>query len=212
MRNRAKWMRWGRIGLILLLLGLIGLVALELSLRPLVRDYAVNRSRLFADEVMARAVNRVLADEKDLSCLTAVTRNEAGSVLSVEADAAAVNRICAETVTELGEMLQQTPYDQFTFPMGSVTGSALLLERGPAVTVRLRPNGAVSAHIRSTFSDAGINQTLHRLELDLTFRVSVLAAGISEPLEVTGSFLIAETVIIGKVPDVYAIHQGNEGE
>lgn len=205
MRNRARWIKWGRLGLLLLLLGLIALVALELALRPLVRDYAVNRSRLFADEVMARAVNRVLAGEEDLSGLMTVTRDETGALLSAQADAAAVNRICAAVVLELGELLQQTPYDQFTFPLGSVTGSPLLLERGPGVTVRLRPNGAVSAHMNSTFSAAGINQTLHRLELTLTFRVSVLAPGISEPIEVTGNFLIAETVIVGRVPDVYAI-------
>jgi len=57
-------------------------------------------------------------------------------------------------------------------------------------------------------SDAGINQTVHRLELDVTFRAVLLVAGMSEPIETNGNFLVTETVIVGTVPDRYVDFSG----
>lgn len=156
-------------------------------------------------EAVAAAVNAALADGAyDYEALTQVTRSESGAVLSIEANVPAVNRLTADVVNALNRTLAQESYSTLKMPLLNATGSAFLMGRGPTVTVRVHQNGAATARLNSEFVSAGINQTTHRLELTLRFRAVVLAAGANEPIEFEGSFLVAETVIVGAVPDAFA--------
>lgn len=186
-------------------------VSLDIRMRPLVREYALNQGRVLASEAMAKAVETVLAEEDALyDRLVSVKRNSEGGVLSVEADTAAINRLSARVVTALGDRLAMDDYTTMTVPLFSATGSSFLAGRGPDVTVRIQQNGAATTQMHSHFAAAGINQTLHRLELTVTFRTVVLVAGMSEAVEISGTYLVAETVIVGTVPDRYVGIERNE--
>ena len=192
-------------GLLALLLAVVLVwISLDFRMRPLVREYGINQGRLLASEALATAVDRVLTEEAALyEQLVSVKRNSEGGVLSVEANTAAINRLSARVITVLGDTLTREDYAAMTVPLFSATGSAFLAGRGPDVTVRIQQNGAATTNMHSHFAAAGINQTLHRLELTVTFRTVVLVAGMSEAVEISGTFLVAETVIVGTVPDRY---------
>lgn len=172
-------------------------------MRPLVREYAVNRAQTVAGEALATAVESVLCAADAYGAMSEVCRDTNGAVLSVQANTAAINRLSADVVTAVREALLQEEYSALRLPVLNATGRTFLLGRGPKITIRLQQSGAATVHIRSTFSEAGINQTLHRLELTVTFRATVMAAGLCEPIETTGTFLVTETVIVGTVPDRY---------
>lgn len=181
------------------------LAAADKRLRPVVREYAANQARVLMGEAMTAAVNAVLADGAySYDELTQVTRSESGAVQSIEANAAAVNRLTADVVTALNRTLAQEAYSKLKLPLLNATGSVFLMGRGPTITVRICQSSAATVRLNSEFASAGINQTSHRLELALCFRANVLAAGASEPIEMESNFLVAETVIVGAVPDVFA--------
>lgn len=203
--GRSVRRRWWFLALTLLLAAALVLTALDMRMRPLVREYSVNRAQVLASEAMTRAVNTVLAGGGyQYDTLIAVSRDENGAVQSVETDAAAVNRLSTAVVSSLSETLAQEDFSTLRLPLMNATGSAFWMGRGPKITMRIQQSGAAAAQMTSTFSAAGINQTVHRLELTLTFRAVVLVAGMSEPIETSGTFLVAETVIVGAVPDVFA--------
>lgn len=179
--------------------------ALDMRLRPLFREYAVNCAQTLAGEVLATAVNAVLEGEGySYDQLVSITRSESGAVLSAEANAAAINRLSAAVISSLNDTLKNDDHAAVKLPLLNATGSAFLIGRGPKITLRLQQNGAATTSLNSIFCDAGINQTQHRLELTVHFRAVVLAAGMSEPIETVGTFLVAETIIVGTVPDVVA--------
>lgn len=200
-----KGRRWRWRLLAILAAAVLLMVALDVRMRPLVREYAVNRAKMLAGETLATAVNAVLdSGAYPYDELVAVTRGADGSVLSAETNATIVNRLSAAILTSLGETLQRDDCATMRFPLFNATGSTFLMGRGPTISLRIQQNGAATTRMTSAFSEAGINQTVHRLELTVTFRAVVLAAGFSEPIETEGTFLVAETIIVGTVPEVVA--------
>lgn len=205
MRKRRRF--FGTLGVIVAVIAATSL-ALDCAMRPLVREYAVNRARTVASEAMATAVEEVLESEGACGGFTVVSRDANGAVLSIETDTAAVNRLSARVVTALGTVLLRDEYAELKVPLLNATGRVFLMGRGPKVTMKLQQNGAATVRVVSAFSEAGINQTVHRLEIDVTFRAVLLVAGMCEPIETRSNFLVTETVIVGTVPDRYVDFSG----
>ena len=90
-----------------------------------------------------------------------------------------------------------------SIPIGTLTGSSLLAGRGPTVKVKMQSVGSTTASFRNTFSSAGINQTRHQILLDVTVSVSILLPGFRTSTKVSNEISVAETVIVGSVPENY---------
>lgn len=91
----------------------------------------------------------------------------------------------------------------FRLPFGSFTGIKLLAGRGPGVKIRISPIGNVETELKSEFSAQGINQTLHRVYLQVKCEISVLTPFKDITRDITNQVLLAENVIVGTVPGTY---------
>ena len=87
--------------------------------------------------------------------------------------------------------------------IGTLTGSPLLAGRGPCLRVRMQSVGTATARFDNQFSSAGINQTRHRIILDVDVHVSILLPGLTTYTKVSNEISVAETVIVGGVPETY---------
>ena len=127
------------------------------------------------------------------------------------------NKISALSLTDLfvqqienmilsGELAvgeQLPPARELSIPVGSLTGSALLAGRGPRIKVRMESVGSSSARFENEFTSAGINQTNHRIVLHIDVSVAILLPGFTTATQVSNAVTVAETVIVGTVPDTY---------
>ncbi len=86
---------------------------------------------------------------------------------------------------------------------GSFTGIKLLSGRGPGIKIRISSVGNVETDLRSEFTEQGINQTLHRIYLQVKCQVSILTPFKDITKDISNQVLIMENVIMGKVPDTY---------
>ncbi|MFI3251454.1 MAG: sporulation protein YunB, partial [Eubacteriales bacterium] len=86
-------------------------------------------------------------------------------------------------------------------PLGSLFSMELLWAKGPTIKARSMTVGTVSAEFESNFSQAGINQTLHRIYLHVTVPITLLLAGDTVETEITTKLCVSETVIVGTVPN-----------
>ncbi len=86
---------------------------------------------------------------------------------------------------------------------GSFTGFKLLAGKGPGVPIRISTIGNVETDLRSEFSAQGINQTLHRVYLQVVCEVSILTPYDNITEKIVNQVLIAENVIIGRIPNTY---------
>ncbi len=171
----------------------------EMRIRPIVNEAAKSRARSYASEVINLSVTNTLAKS---SPLVSVSSGEYG-VASVETDIASLSQLRAEAIKTLTGTLSDSQTMSFSVPLGNLSGSMLIAGRGIPIEIRLVPIGDVTADIRTEFIESGINQTLHKISMRVRVTLNVLTAGSAVKLEVASDITLAETVIVGKVPDAY---------
>lgn len=202
MTNYKKRVICRRIAFAALILAILALCLAcyaEYSLRPIITDAAKSRARLVATESINAAVIAALSDTPPLVAVKSTT----DGVSSVEVDIAALSTLRARAISSLTEALSDDGTMRFFVPLGNLTGAALIAGRGAPVEIRLVRIGDVTADVQTEFIESGINQTLHKISLRTRVTLNVLVAGGSVKLELSSDVPLAETVIVGKVPDAY---------
>ena len=120
------------------------------------------------------------------------------------------NRLQSAIIDEVLEKLSEVTTKELSVPVGTLLGSPFLSGRGPLIRVRMQSVGSSSAHFENTFTSAGINQTKHQIYLVVDVYVSILLPGFSTTTKLSNTYSVAETVIVGSVPDNYTYFSNGE--
>lgn len=130
-------------------------------------------------------------------------KDSQGSIVSVEADTVKINALKASVTTEILTQLKKHQNMTVRIPTGTLLNGDLLTGRGPRIPVKISLSGAAATQMSSYFESAGINQTSHRLVMDITVTLYAAIPGNDATTTLETSFIIAETVLVGKVPDTF---------
>lgn len=175
----------------------------ECALRPVLAAAARYQVRSQVTAAVEQWAARDLQERGvDYSDFVTITRNEAGEITALSADMARLNLLRAELSAHLLERLEDSQLE-LTVPVGSLLPLEPTWARGPELHLRALALGTASAEFESEFTSAGINQTRHRLWLELSVPVTVLLPGGGEELTVDSRLCVAETVIVGRVPQTW---------
>ncbi len=193
---------------VIILLTLLCLVLLFIfsfnQLLPIINARALQYSRSHATQVINSAVRAVL-EENDISYSDLVTVNSDsdGNVLSLSSNIVNINRIKSAVSLKILEILSNDSKRMLQIPIGNLTGMYLLSGRGFNLSIKLIPTDSVLSTVESSFSEVGINQSWHRINLNVEVELGVIVLGDHNTVKVTDSMVIADTVIVGRVPDAY---------
>lgn len=193
----------------LLLAGAI-IALLETQLRPMFSAAAQAQTKNTMTAILEHAVVADLA-ERNISYadLVSIQRDQNGAITSLTTDMASMNLLRAELITDVLEDLSDVDTSVIQIPLGSLLDSALIWAKGPVLRVRSMSVGTVSAEFESEFSAAGVNQTRHRIWLKMSVPITVMLPGGYVDVPVDTDLCIAETVIVGQVPDTYLEFSGS---
>ena len=147
------------------------------------------------------AYDRMVYFEKDLD----------GRITALKTNMGLVNRLKTDTLNRINDEIMALDSDHIGIPLGSLFLPELLAGKGPRINVRVLSIRNSEADFESRFSEAGINQTLHQLTLLVSVDVAVLVLGKTEHFTVESEVVVAETVIVGTVPETYLQTGGNNG-
>lgn len=87
--------------------------------------------------------------------------------------------------------------------IGSFTGTKIFSGIGPYVDIKIASTGKVNTDLRSEFIAQGINQTIHRIYLQIYCNVNILTPFNTLEEEISNQVLIGENVILGHIPETY---------
>ena len=184
------------------LLTLLFLAARQMG--PLLERLATAKVSNAVTGIVSEAVYEAIeSGELQYESLISFEKNNEGGITAVHSNMAAFNHLQAEILSTVLTRLGQVSSRDLSIPIGSLTGSALLAGRGPRITVRMESVGSSEANFHNAFTSAGINQTKHQIILTVDVDVSILLPGFTTATEVSNSFIVAETVIVGAVPETY---------
>lgn len=196
-----------RAGVWLSLLAL-ALLAAALSLlwhlKPVMTSMAMARVSNMVNRIVSAAVNEAVeSGEIDYGNFVIFDKDDTGHITALRSNVAEVNRMQGRIADEILLRLSEVSTSELEIPLGTLTGSALLAGRGPSLYVRMQAVGSANAVFRHQFTAAGINQTRHQIFLDVDVYMSILLPGMKTSTKVSNEIAVAETVIVGGVPDTY---------
>ena len=187
------------------------LAAILLHLRPMLENLATARCANTVSRIVVAAVNDAVENGwMEYDRLVKFDKDSDGRVTALSSNMAEFNRLQTAVADDVLARLSQVSASELAVPLGTLTGSPLLAGRGPKLTVKMETIGTATAKFRDKFTAAGINQTKHQILLDVDVRVSILLPGITTYTKVSNEISVAETVIVGGVPQTYTYFSTTE--
>lgn len=202
-RLSGKTIAGGAVFAVIIILLIIALFKAESSVRPVAAMQAEQLARSSANELIGGTVADYLAENRfTYSDFAAVLYDESGRTVSVEAVPYNINRVQSELTLRINKALSSVNSRTERIPIGSLTGSSLLIGKGPSLKVKICPAGSAQVALRSDFTSAGLNQTRHSISAVITAELRSSVPLYSFETEVSFEFLLAENIIVGNVPAV----------
>lgn len=187
---------------VVVILFIMSLIRLEKAVRPVAELQAKQISRNTANQIISETISQYIKEnECSYSNFSTILYDSNGRVASVEALTQNINRVQSELSSEINKQLISSRKASAEIPLGTLSGSYLLAGKGPKVKVKICPVGTADVKLKGTFDSAGINQTMHRIYAEISADISSSAAIYNFESETEFEYLIAETVIVGDVPD-----------
>lgn len=204
-KNRHSLRFWGRLFLVLGLFLIVALICFDLWIKPTLNRMAMYQCRQVADRAVCGAVC-LETDEAAESCTELVTLvyDEKGSVRALTTNPARINHLKAMLTESINASLAAAEPEQIGISLGTLTGISYFYGSGSKLTFSVKPMGITETRLKSTFKSAGINQTMHSIMLEVTIDISPLIPGFTDEISVTTEYVIAQTIIVGNVPDTFS--------
>lgn len=132
-----------------------------------------------------------------------VSKDTNGNISMISSNVITINEIISDVAIKIQEELNKKENNSFKIKLGSLTGTRILSGRGPNINIKLQVIGNLDTDLRSEFEEAGINQTLHRMYLQVECNVIILTPFKTTEQRIVNQVLLAEAVIIGTTPNTY---------
>ena len=144
--------------------------------------------------------------------LFTIEKDSDNNITMVKSNIIAINEIISDVAVKIQDDIDARGRENIEIAMGSFTGNKLLAGRGPGVKITISPVGTVETDLKSEFSSKGINQTLHRVYLDVKCKVNILTPFKDIEKEVANQVLLVENIIVGRIPETYYNLEGLDAE
>ncbi len=199
-----------RLIIILLAFALVGLILFRIKYSESIRSLAETQVKNTTSDLINDAIDRQIEDgniqydrmvyfEKDLD----------GRITALKTNMSEVNRLKTDILNLINDEILALTTDDLGIPIGSLFLPELLSGRGPSIPVEILSIRNSDASFSSNFTEAGINQTLQQMNMYVSVDVTVLVLGQTNSFTISSQVVVAETIIVGDVPDTYFQTGGN---
>lgn len=208
MRNpRFNWIAF--FSLILIVLLLVSITYIDFKIKASLIHIAKAKVQVSSAKKVSQVVNDEIVTQIEYQDIVIVHKDDKGRIVLIQPNTIMLNKIMSSTVIEVSKYLENLPSDKIEIPAGQLSGSRLLAGYGPMMSVKTIPSGEVYVEVLNKFEQAGINQTRHLIYFNIKNKIKVAVPFLNEVVEVTTIIPLAETIIVGEVPETYVDFQGS---
>lgn len=194
---------------IIILIAFFTFYNLYKSINPIFETLCKEKAREIATYIMNDASNIIL-DNIDYKNIVSIEENDGNRVLKT--DVVIINKIASDIALEAERQFKELKNQKIQIPVGALTGNKYLSGSGPNVNIQVIPAGNILTEIKNEFESTGINQTVYRIYLELTCKVSIVSQYKTIEENIVNQVLLVETVIVGEVPESYYNLEGMKSE
>ena len=141
-----------------------------------------------------------------------VRMDEKGQVALLSANTVRMNLLADRAGEAALRRLENMSSERVSVPLGAALGLTLLAGSGPLIPVSIVPVGSIGTNFATEFEACGINQTRHKVYLQLTASIRIVIPTGAKTTQVTANMLVAESIIVGAVPEGFVGYDLTEEE
>ena len=203
--NRYKKTKGIGVRIVAVVLGVSLLLGVLLvRVQPLLESLIQSKAQSITLKIIHTTVNDFLQNNPlAYDELVEIGYNESGGISHVSSQMSKLNRFKSQIAADIQTRFDTYDFGTIALPLGTVTGVSFFVGRGPAFRFRVDMSCTVECTFLNLFDDAGINQTRHQILLQVKATTFGVARFCKTSSEVTTNFVIAETIIVGTVPEYY---------
>lgn len=169
---------------------------------------------LFKDK--AKSVATIICNEESTKIITnyqyedliTIHRDKDNNITMIQSNITPINYIISDVGEKIQKRINETEKEKIHINLGSFLGSKLLSGIGPNIPIKISLVGNVETDLRSEFKAEGINQTIHRIYLQVDCKINILTPYQVTQESISNQVLIAENIIVGKIPEAFYNLQG----
>lgn len=181
---------------------LASVIMFLLAAYPIFEASCKNRAGAIAINITSNEVNKVMSNYQ-YEDLVNVEKDVNGEITMIKAKIVPINEMISQITSNIKNEIDHTEQATVQINMGAISGFSALATVGPRFKIKMECSGNVKNNLLSEFSSVGINQTLHRIYLDLTTTISILTPFNIIRNEYPSKVLLTESIIVGDIPETY---------
>ena len=170
---------------------------------PIIVDTVEIKAKSLATKAMNSAISDTIGVSFNYDDIVKISYDNYGNVSLIQANSSGINQFTKNLAINTEKLIEEMGRNKVYVPLGTFTGIPILVGRGPKISLKMLPIGAVTCRFQSKFESAGINQTIHKIYVNIDTNISVVLPLSSSKINVVQQVLICEAIVVGQVPEVY---------
>lgn len=201
--KNKKLKRKNKIILVFFLCLMVVIVVFALFINPVLINTIELKSKALSTSAINEAINVVVSRGVSYDNLITITTDDLGNISMIQANAIEANNISKKLAQTTEKLIDDYGDLGVKIPLGAFSGVPIMSGMGPDVRLKITPIGSVSCKFISEFEQAGINQTIHRIYININANVGIVMPLYTRRFSTSQQVLVSESIIIGSVPEVY---------
>lgn len=181
------------------------------SINPIFEKLCEEKAKSVATRVTNEETTKIM-NKYNYDTFFTIEKDENGSVRMITANVLKVNQVTSDIAVNIQKRLEENEKNKIYISSGSITGIRFLSGVGPKIPLSIVCSGNIDTDLRSEFISQGVNQTIHRVYLDIKTNVNVLTSFDTIEMPIENQVLILENVIVGEIPSTYYNFKGENDE
>lgn len=144
---------------------------------------------------------KILNDDFNYDEMVKIQKDNEGNIILIQADTAKLNSIAAKLSTNCNSAFRDMNKATIKVPLGWMSDRSIFYNLGPTIKVNIEPVGNISTSYESKFESAGINQTRHKIYLNISAKVRLKLPMNNDDIDVTTQIPVSDTIVVGKIPN-----------
>lgn len=174
---------------------------LDKAITPTVITVADAEMRAKSMEIIYSSIINEYSKQFNYDDIIHVEKDQEGNITLLKADTLKLNKIACDVALDCQKQLKLLGNSGIKVPFGYIFQNNLLAQLGPKITIYMDPIGYIETKYQSEFESAGVNQTRHKIYVQVQVKLRVIIPLKKEDIEVKSEVPISETIIVGKIPN-----------
>jgi len=170
------------------------------NISPVILKIAEDRLKSEATNIIYETALDIYSKDFQYNEIIIIEKDNEGNITLVRADTVKLNYLSSRLILESNNKIEELKDLDIKIPIGYVSNNLVVKNIGPKVNINLEQLGNITSSYESVFESAGINQTIHKIYLNISMKLRIAIPLNSKDIEITCQFPVAETIIVGKIP------------